>query len=244
MKGAPWTRGELITVLKLYCLTPFGRIHSRNPEIVSAAEALGRTASAIALKMTNFASLDPTIQRSGMGNVSKLDKEVWTDFFNDMDSFLGAQNELPGEDGVVESSEEFSETNRLGLDVLRMTKTRINQSFFRNLILASYDNRCAITGIDTPTLLVASHIVPWSINATSGTDPQNGICLNSLHDRAFDCGLITFDEDLLILFSPRMPAATKDAIMSFGQKKLRLPNRFVPSSEFLAYHRSDVFLAT
>jgi putative restriction endonuclease len=42
------------------------------------------------------------------------------------------------------------------------------------MILANYSTKCAITGIDIPELL-ASHIVPWSINENERLNPENGI---------------------------------------------------------------------
>jgi putative restriction endonuclease len=204
------------------------------------AKQLGRTPSAVALKMTNFAGLDPTIARAGMSNHSKLDKAVWDDFFDHMDEFVGRDEEQSGELG--EPQVDFIHSKRAGIDVLRMTKTRVNQTFFRKLILASYENKCALTGITTPELLVASHIIPWSVNQEARTNPTNGICLNALHDRAFDEGLITFDNDYSVLFSPVLPAETRNALASFGASKMRLPARFVPDRKFIEYHRAEIFL--
>jgi putative restriction endonuclease len=237
-----WTRDELIEVLKLYCVTPFGRLHSRNPEIQRLAEDLQRTPSAVALKMTNFASLDPTIARAGMSNHSKLDKAVWDEFFQNMDKFVGANERLASGGEMSEPQVDFIYEAREGLDVLRTVKTRVNQNFFRKLILASYDNKCALTGIDAPELLVASHIIPWSANEGARTNPTNGICLNALHDRAFDEGFISFDQNYSVLYSPKLPSETKGALMSFGAEKLRLPTRFIPDQKFLDFHRSEVFL--
>jgi predicted restriction endonuclease len=216
-------------------------MHSKNPDIKELANTLGRTPSAVALKMTNFAGLDPTIQRAGLSNHSRLDKAVWDDFFENMDKYLDATDIEPiyGEWG--DQNVEFIHATRTGLDVLRMTKTRVNQSFFRKLILASYENKCALTGIDNPELIVASHIVPWSVDASVRTDPKNGICLNALHDRAFDEGLITFDRDFSVLYSERLSPIARDSLASFGTGKLRLPSKFVPDMRFLDYHRSEIF---
>jgi len=243
MKGAPWSEEELRAALKLYCVTTFGRIHRNNPEIIELAEALDRTPSSVALKMTNFASLDPTIARTGMANHSKLDKAVWDDFFVNMDAYLTTDDRKP--QALHDAEADFRYQSRPGLDLERTSKTRVNQGFFRSMILASYDSRCAITGIEAPQLLVASHIVPWSINPGERTNPANGICLNALHDRAFDCGLITIDEDLSVRFSPRIPKTARAKLLDLsGDGKMRLPSRFIPSKESLAYHRSEVFVAS
>lgn len=151
MDRRSWSQGELLKALKLYCLTPFGRIHNRNPEIQSLASELGRTLSAVALKMVNFASLDPTLSQRGMSNASRLDRQVWDEFFSSVTASLEQAS-------VLESSSAFAEMGRDylaeptifpdGTDALRLVKTRVNQDFFRRLVLASYDNRCALTGIE------------------------------------------------------------------------------------------------
>jgi hypothetical protein len=81
-----WTKEQLKLAFHLYCQLPFGRLHSRNPEIIQLATLIGRTPSAVAMKLVNFASLDPAIVnsgRSGLGNASALDKEVWEEFHAD-----------------------------------------------------------------------------------------------------------------------------------------------------------------
>jgi putative restriction endonuclease len=227
MRANAWNRNELIDALQLYCTTPFGRIHRHNPEIIVLAEKLGRTPSAIALKMTNFASLDPTINRAGMSNSSRLDREVWDIFFDAL--LLELSSDKSGTDETTEYAESFGEriekfeyepSTRIGVDVLRLGKSRLNQDFFRRLVLASYDNKCALTGIDAKELLVASHIVPWSRDASIRTAPSNGICLNALHDRAFDQGLITFDDECRVAYSKRIPKVAREALESFGADRL------------------------
>ena len=58
------------------------------------------------------------------------------------------------------------------------------------MVLSNYDSKCAITGIDIPQLLYASHIIPWSQNENERLNPENGICLSALYDKAIDKGLI------------------------------------------------------
>jgi len=61
----PWTRDELILAINLYCKTPFGRIHVRNPEIIELAKLLDRTPGFVSYKLANFASIDPSLNRKG-----------------------------------------------------------------------------------------------------------------------------------------------------------------------------------
>lgn len=86
-----WTRDELILAINLYCKMPFGKMHKGSSEIVHFAELIGRTLSSIALKLCNFASFDPTLHERGIkgaSNVSKLDKAIWDEFYNNWDVAL------------------------------------------------------------------------------------------------------------------------------------------------------------
>ena len=80
-----WTRDETILALDLYCRTPFSKIAKENKAIQELAKLLGRTPSAVALKMSNLAHHDPEMKArnlTGMSNGSKLDKEVFLEFTN------------------------------------------------------------------------------------------------------------------------------------------------------------------
>ncbi|MFN9779130.1 MAG: HNH endonuclease [Alphaproteobacteria bacterium] len=238
----PWTRDELIEVLKLYCRTPFGRLHSRNPDITRLAEVIGRTPGAIALKAVNFASMDPTIERKGMSNASALDREVWKSFFDNLDTLIDEPRAMREGRGFTDvTNQEFDATFPEGADVSRFVKTRKNQGFFRDMVLASYDCKCAVSGISEIELLNASHIVPWRLNSGARTNPRNGICLNALHDRAFDRGFISFDEDLKLIYSPKLSRGVREKMEGLGGNSLTLPSRFRPDPTFLEYHRTKFF---
>ena len=78
-----WTREELIIAFNLYCKTPFGQIHIRNPEIIDLANLIKRTPSAVSWKLANFARLDPSLQRRGIVGAthgSKSEKVIWDEF--------------------------------------------------------------------------------------------------------------------------------------------------------------------
>jgi predicted restriction endonuclease len=128
-------------------------------------------------------------------------------------------------------------------------KIRLTQSLFRRAVLAAYGGTCAVSGLKMPTLLVASHIIPWSRDEQRRADPRNGIALSSLHDKAFDRGLLTFDADSrLILSAPLRAAARGNAageanFLKLEGQPLRLPERFLPDPAALAWHREHVFKA-
>jgi len=84
--GRRWTEDETKSALDLYFRIPFGRIHSKNPEIIALAKAINRTPSSAAMKLANFASLDPKITRTGRKGLSEataLDRKVWAEFHAD-----------------------------------------------------------------------------------------------------------------------------------------------------------------
>jgi putative restriction endonuclease len=86
----------------------------------------------------------------------------------------------------------------------REVKTRVNQTIFRQIVIANYSGKCAITEIDIPDLLLASHIIPWSKNEEERLNPENGICLSALYERAFDKGYISINENFEILLSSQL----------------------------------------
>lgn len=65
-------------------------------------------------------------------------------------------------------------------------QVRINQARFRKSVLTSYNATCCISGLQHEKLVIASHIVPWRMDSKNRLNPQNGLCLSALHDKAYD----------------------------------------------------------
>jgi putative restriction endonuclease len=248
-----WTREELILAINLYCKLPFGRLHSRNPEVVSLAKLIGRTPGSVAFKLVNFASLDPQLKARGIkgaANASNLDKEIWNEFFNNWDNLFIESEKLYAsrKNTTVEElyEAELESLPALGREKERIVRVRLDQAIFRTLVMANYDNICCMTGIDKPELLIASHIVPWSKNSQNRLNPKNGLALNALHDRAFDHGLITVTEEYRIKVSPVLlkkenVKSIKQNFIQLHNKLIRLPKKFLPDPEFLKYHNHEFF---
>ena len=77
-----WTEEEVLEALKLYRELSFGQMDKANPQVIDLAARIGRTPSAVAMKLCNLASLDPQITasgRTGLPNASALDRKVWSD---------------------------------------------------------------------------------------------------------------------------------------------------------------------
>jgi putative restriction endonuclease len=133
---------------RLYCELPFGRLDHRNPRVQALAVLLGRSPSSVAVKLVNFAHLDPAQQARGirgMGHVSALDRDVAATFQSNWDSAVeetSRQWVLPDDDEVLRVSGQPTEREAT-------VKVRLTQQFFRRAVLAAYDAMCCVCGIST-----------------------------------------------------------------------------------------------
>ncbi len=253
MPSNNWTREELIIAFNLYCKIPFGKIHNRTPEIIVLAKALGRTPSAVSWKLANFARLDPSLQDrniAGASHGSKLDAEVWDEFNHDWEKLSFESEKLLAEKTGKQVEEvtdiEIFDLPKAGKEREAFVKVRVNQNFFRKAVLAAYDFKCCITGLGIPELLNASHIVPWSKDEINRVNPRNGLCLNAIHDRAFDRGLLTVTPDFKIKISKSIKhndtdSALQDFLFRYDGSEVKMPTRFLPDTNFLKYHNEIVF---
>jgi putative restriction endonuclease len=233
-----WSREETLIAFNLYCRTPFGQLRSQNPEIIEVAAALGRSPSALSMKCCNLAAFDEALRArgiKGLPNASKMDAEVWHDFQQSPEevAFDSEQAFAKLMACPVRAEAEVRWEDVQGLDRHAVTKVRVNQQFFRSLVLAGYGNRCAVCELPFPQLLVASHIIPWSIDKSLRMNPRNGICLCALHDRAFDKGLLRIAPDYAISLHPCVApastvAAVKHLLTRFAGARLALPDRWHP----------------
>jgi len=253
--GRNWTKDELILAIDLYCRIPFGKMHSGNDKIIQLSKFLNRTPSSVAMKLVNFASLDPSLQvRSikGLRNASKLDREVWNEIFSDWEqfavvgngAFLSIQGETERE--IKELKAEISKPEG-DTEKLVVSKSRLVQSFFRNTVLSSYNDKCCFCKMNLKELMVASHIIPWSESVVKRADPTNGLCLCPLHDKAFDRGFLSIDDEYRIMVSPEIKKRKTESelfrigLIEIEGKEMVLPDRFLPGMDSLEYHRTQIF---
>jgi putative restriction endonuclease len=250
MRGDKYSREETMLAFELYCTIPKGQDTIHNPKIIALAKAIGRPVNSIKLKLQNFKSYDPSyIQdgRVGMVHGSRLDKEICDEFFQNWDSLIVETSEIRKSKGLPQIEETIEEIQNIPVGITKTTtaKQRIGQSFFRQALLAAYDNRCCFTGIAIPELLRASHIKPWSKSndVNEKTNPQNGLLLNALHDAAFDKGYITITFDYRIVVSRILLSENVVSAKYFAPlngEKMALPSRFLPDRQFIEYH-NDIF---
>lgn len=262
MANQQWTREQTLIALNLYCQLAFGQLHRRNPLIITTALMIKRTPDALAMKLVNLASLDPAIThngRKGLVGCSKLDREIWHEFMEHPNS-IGEESQLlidaiAKKDAsllTLSSHDPHLDTDAdsfYAADNISKVRTRIKQAFFRKAVLSSYNHTCCMTGISLKSLLIASHIVPWSHNENQRLNPANGLCLSALHDKAYDLGLITVTPDFRINISQQLKtlersAISKDYLIGLDGRLINLPKKFQPNPTFLAYHMENIFLKT
>ena len=246
-----WTRDEMILTLALYFQLPFGRLNHTTPEVRELAKQMNRTENAVALRLVNFAACDPYIinsGRAGMPGGLSVCMPYWDEFAGDKEKlFLEAQRikanllHQPIEETLYITSKELE-----GKEKETVIKQRVNQSAFRAMILNNYESRCAITGISVPELLVASHIIPWAVNEKERLNPENGICLSALYDRAFDRGFISVDENNKIILADKLRQYENEEFYaahfaSIKNQPIRLPEEHLPNPVFLEWRRDCVF---
>lgn len=263
-KSNNWSREQLLVAFNLYCQLPFGKLHAKNPTIIRFASMIGRTPSALAMKLTNIASLDPAITstgRSGLAGASRADKAMWMEMQADWEHFAFESQETIDRLSATAGSPQDAQDNNIASisnespeltdytaeNKMRATQVRVGQHFFRRAVLSAYQGRCCITGISDSRLLVASHIVPWRSDTQNRLNPRNGLCLSALHDRAFDQGLFTLSEGFKIKLAGEIKAMAANRfaaewLLGLENQSIELPEKFQPLEEFTDWHRRHIFL--
>ena len=244
-----WKKEELILAFNLYLKIPFGKTHSTNKDIIHLASLINRTPSSVALRLANFASVDPVLQArgiKGMDGGKKIVQPIWDEFFNNREELIFLSEQILAQKENTSIEKKYNIQDFKGEDILRMVKTRVNQSVFRQMVLSNYNNKCAITGIDVPELLLASHIIPWSKNEEHRLNPENGICFSALYDKAFDKGLIGININHEIIFSDSIKKKKETEFYSryfssLENEKIIVAQKYLPRKEFLEYHLDTIF---
>lgn len=251
----------MLVALNLYHKLTFGQLHARQPAIVALAEKLERGSNSVAMKLCNFASLDPALRLrgiKGLEGASALDRSVWTEFHADLNETVPASEDALRKLFGVDESGELEVLPREGVRVRKRpptgpTETTVNvkqrrgQDYFRDAVLNNFGSRCGVTQLAVRELLIASHILPWGTHVAERLNVRNGLALSRLHDAAFDQGLITFDDSLRLVLSPRLKSelpqrAVAESFGAYAGHPLHLPDdAALPELAFLAEHRAKTF---
>lgn len=99
MKPPKWSRDEIILALDLYNSLPQKEMDSKNPKVIELSKTLNklpihkeksfgkkfRNPNGVGLKLSNFKAIDPEFPGKGMDRFSKLDKEIFLEFYGQKD---------------------------------------------------------------------------------------------------------------------------------------------------------------
>ncbi len=250
---AHWTHDQLLAAFYLYLQLKPSEIQNEYVAVSQFAKSIGKPKQSVASKLRTFTQLDPVLAEKSIkasDNVTTADKSVWDEFRGDWT----ATTLIAGEayENLMGSYEATAAINQAsagdaaflfkeGETKEAIVQVRKNQYVFRKAVMTSYDSTCCITGLKNPRLLIASHIVPWAEDTVNRLNPENGLCLSALHDRAYDQGLITVLPDYSVktnqsLLDERGNDFLNDALLKFDGQQIRLPGRFRPNPEFLEKH--------
>lgn len=249
MRGNLWTREEMILAFNLYLKLPFGKLHTHTPEIKKLARLIGHSVNSVALRLVNYVSCDPYLQSRGIKRMvggQKQCQPIWDEFANNREALIFESESILAEKENTSLETIFDHSfpdlkNLKGETKMREVKTRVNQNVFRQIVLVNYNNKCAITGIDVPELLLASHIIPWASDEKERLNPKNGICLSALYDRAFDKGLIGVNANYEIILSAKLKKnAGKEYFATcfapIENCKVADATKYYPNPKFLEWH--------
>ena len=242
-----WTREETIVAFNVYCKIPFKSSSKYNPTIIKYAKILGRSPSALNMKVGNIGRLDPDLKEkgiTGLGHGSKIEIDVWNEFYGNPDLLAFESERIIAK--LTNQSIENSTSIRTddlpsGTEREVIVKQRVNQSFFRNAVLSAYNFRCCISGVLLADLLEACHIVDWSEDVHNRTNPKNGLCMNPFFHKAYDKLLLGISPDLQVIVSEDLLlASTEDSFTNYlkhiNGRTIILPDKFFPKKEFLEIH--------
>lgn len=242
-----WTREETIVAFNVYCKIPFKSCSKTHPMIIKYANILGRSPSALNMKVGNLGRLDPDLKKQGITGLihgAKIEEDVWNEF-NDNPDLLAYESEKIiaklSNQSIEDSSGIQIDNLPQGIEKTVIIKQRVNQSFFRSAVMSAYNFKCCISGISTPQLVEACHIVNWSENSNNRTNPKNGLCMNPFFHKAYDKYLLAIMPNMSIIISDELfQGATEKSFFNYlkeiNGRKMLLPDKFLPDRELLALH--------
>ncbi len=261
MAGIKYTEDESILALELYITLERKDIRTSNKRIIGLSKFLSenghfRNVNSVKMKVENFKACDPLYHGTSLSNYGKTDELVWNRFsstnFTDLADAAEEARKRISEGRTTENSDYYLiEPDIGGTTTIAQRKVRVNQEIFRTRVLTAYDSKCCITGMQYPSMLEACHIIPWKAlpeGSPKRLDPCNGLCLNRVHHRAFDDGLITIDEKYRVELSPVLEEKEEEKVLEvfyypYENKRISISNpHYSPLQDYLDYHRKNVFI--
>ncbi|EOW3940019.1 HNH endonuclease [Vibrio parahaemolyticus] len=216
-------------------------------------EIANKQYGSFARKLSEKSGFIPTVVRDGI--------PVWTFVLCDETSHNGSSgyvwklrseiSELLEELGVVKRS--FSSGNIL--EDIRNAESRLSREKYKESVIqarvgqgqfrtnqVNYWNGCAVTGCSEISLLIASHIKPWSVCSTSeALSVTNGLLLTPNIDKAFDKGYISFNCSGHIMITEGLNCEERMILGINENMKIREDKYTEEHKDFMRFHNVHVF---
>lgn len=243
MKGRPWSDDELIVACYIY-----NTDWTYTKKIEQSLLYLRRNESSIKFRFGNFDNY-----REGTGGFSNGGsgaRKIWDQYSANPDEMALRAKEIiqKGKVGCESNSESEYRALEGSFDIdegsyrEHVAKYRVNQDKLRKAVLKTADHQCCITAISGDSLLVASHIKPWSAcKPAEMTDVHNALCLNTFHDKLFDSYRMTVNESMEVIYDERLTKVIPDELyrpMIAECTQIKINEENVPKQEYLEYHNN------
>jgi putative restriction endonuclease len=242
-----WTEDEVKMAINIYCKIPFKSTRKTSPEIIHWAKVIGRSPGGLYTKLCNLGRCDKAMHDIGVKGLShggKLEPILWAEFERNPERIIFESEQLLAE-RMGTTVEVINDLDALSLPEGRtreaVVRQRVNQKFFRDMVLNAYDRHCCVTGITSQSLLEACHISSWNADEKNRTNPKNGLCMTSTFHRAYDKFLMAITPDHEIVISEQLLGSAQDEhtrrfLAGLQHKKMLMPEKFAPDVELLALH--------
>ena len=255
-RNPPWSRDELILALELYLSR--GLLDDRAPEVIALSDSLRQLAAVeqndpevfrnpngVAMKLGNFAALDPSYNGKGLSAGGKGDKAIWNEYAHTPAALAAAAKTIRdqlGTENVVSVLVQTESTSTFQPDEISDTRVRLvssivrrrGQGVFRQKLLETYGGRCAFTGYDAVDALEAAHILGYM--GKESNHVCNGLLLRADLHTLFDLGLVSIESGTMTIVVA--PALKGTLYAELEGKQISLPAKpaHQPSKPALDLH--------
>lgn len=127
-------------------------------------------------------------------------------------------------------------------ETLRQVKQRIGQIQFSKDVKENYHYKCCFPDCEIVDrkFLIGSHIARWVDNPEKRGNTSNGLCLCPIHDKAFENGYFSLDDDYRVVLSRDLEVRTSkvflEKIKPYEHRKID-PAQIPPDRDALKEHR-------
>ena len=185
----------------------------------------------------NKEKIDPFIWKE------EVDRTLLPEEENKVDSDDQDDNNKP--DGNNESEEDNEMSDNImepgqNPDSYGTTKIRKYQGKLRKKLLKKEKPKCQICDIDIENLLITSHIKDYSKSSNDEKiDIDDVFFLCALHDKLFDNGYFTFDDEGKIIISERIKSTKCFNLLNIDIKSTLKMNR--KRKKYMEWHRNNKY---